>query len=52
MTIEQKITEIQKTLPALMENVLMRGIAIGYEATMKVMQERYDIEPETEETEE
>ena len=36
-------------LPGLMEDALMRGIQIGYQATMKVMEERYPIETETEE---
>ena len=49
MTIEQKITRIQEMLPGLMEDALMRGIQIGYQATMKVMEERYPIETETEE---
>ncbi|WP_458407109.1 hypothetical protein [Anaerotignum sp.] len=40
MTMEQQITKIQETLPALMEEALMSGIKIGYEATMKVMEER------------
>ena len=49
MTIEKNITKIQEMLPELMEQALMRGIAIGYEATMKVMAERHAIETETEE---
>ena len=40
----------KELLDSIVEKATLNGIAIGYKATMQVMQEKYGIEPEQEET--
>ena len=39
----------KELLDSIVEKATLNGIAIGYKATMAVMQEKYGIEPEKEE---